>query len=250
MVNSKNIIYTTTIVMYHTNLPFFKLLLKYFFVFWVLAFSISKLLVWIIPQDLAQIIYPGLNVFSYGMGPMFAVVVLYLFTINTQSSFFTYPFLGTGKKYKAILFYIIPIIAMVIFSEGKYWNSFLIGLSIMLYCLFEEIGWRGFVLKLLENFDFYVRTIVTYIMWLSWHLSFQAINWQFALVVFVGNFFINLTTRKTQSILVAATMHAVANIIEYSPKALLICIPVWFVMFRLWDKENINKPKVKFLDSI
>jgi uncharacterized protein len=236
--------------MFKANSPFFKLLLKYLFLYWVLAFAISKLFVLIIPQELAQAIYPGLNVFSYGTGPMFAVVALYLLSSIRLNNFYTYPFLGTGKKYKAILFYLIPIVSMVIFSNGQYWNAFLIGVSIMLYCLFEEIGWRGFVLKHLEYFDFYIRTIVTYVLWLTWHLSFQAITWQFAIVVFVGNFFINLTTRKTQSILVAATMHAVANIVQYSPKALIICIPVWFVLFNLWERENKNMPKTSFLNSI
>jgi uncharacterized protein len=218
-----------------------------FIFFWLIAFFSSMILKAIIPNQTAQLIYPGLNVFSYGLGPTLATIVMYLFTTNSQTRFLIYPFLGTGQKFKAILFYLIPIIGFMIFSEGNYLKAFLISTSILLYCLFEEIGWRGFVLSYLRFFNFYARTIVTYVMWLLWHFSFQAVTLEFAAILFVGNFFINLSTRKSQSILVAATMHALINIIEYSPKALLVCIPVWAYLFYLWDKENLQNSEFKKL---
>jgi uncharacterized protein len=222
-------------------------------IYWILAFVSSYLFSKYIPINIAQALYKGLNVFSYGIGPAFAALVMLVYSRIKQTPIQFYSFLGTGSKFKAILFFLIPIIAIRIVSKGDIWDSTLTAISILLYCLFEEIGWRGFLLSSLRNYNFYIRTSVTYVLWLVWHLSFMQISIGFAAFVFVGNFFINLSTRKTQSILVAATMHAVANILDYSPRAMIICIPVWVILFYFWGLEDKNDPNYKtlpFLDSI
>jgi uncharacterized protein len=187
------------------------------------------------------------------MGPAFAALVVYVYSRIRSLPIQFYSLLGTGSKFKAIIFILIPVIAMRIVSKGNFLESTSIAISILLYCLFEEIGWRGFLLSSLREYNFYIRTIVTCLLWLVWHLSFMSISWVFAVVILVGNIFINLSTRKTQSILVAATMHAVANILEYSPKAMIICIPIWVILFYFWgveDKKDPNYKALPFLDSI
>jgi hypothetical protein len=74
-------------------------------------------------------------------------------------------------------------------------------------------------------------TFVNTGLWLVWHISFQPISIIFALFLLAGSLGIGLATTKTQSILVASTMHAIPNIIEYSPMSLIVTIPVWIYIF-------------------
>jgi membrane protease YdiL (CAAX protease family) len=231
-----------------------KKLITHIAIFWVLAFAYSYLLNIYIPKELAQAIYPGLNVFSYGLGPALAVGTMGLF-----GKIKTYSLSGYTQKnwILSLLIFFTPIAVVCLTNPNQLPKAFLIVLSIMLYCIGEEIGWRGWLLKQLEDFGVnqVIQTLVIWVLWLVWHLSFQTINLTFALLLLLGVIGINLATRKTGSILVASAMHAVINLASFFPSSLFFVIPIWVAIFVWWErliksennsqKREINNFKLK-----
>jgi membrane protease YdiL (CAAX protease family) len=210
-------------------------------IFWVLAFAYSYLLNINIPKGLAQAIYPGLSVFSYGLGPALAVGTMGMF-----GNMKTYSLAGYTQKnwILSLLIFFMPIAVVCLTNLNQLPKAFLIVLSIMLYCIGEEIGWRGWLLKQLEDYGInqIIQTLVIWVLWLAWHLSFQTINLTFALLLLLGVIGINLATRKTGSILVASAMHAVINLASFFPNSLFFVIPIWAAIFVWW--ERVKKQEV------
>jgi uncharacterized protein len=206
--------------------------------FWITALTFSYLANIYIPKSIAQAFYPGLNVFSYGLGPSIGVLAVYLLSkIRNQQFKILSPF-GSEKWYKSVGVFVVPIISMTIFGGGNYLKSFLIGLSVLVYCIGEEIGWRGWLQTNLSHLKPIYSTLIVTTLWLFWHLSFQPISIIFAVFLLAGSLGIGLATTKTQSILVAAAMHAIPNIIEYSPMSLFVTVPVWIYIFWSWRVEK------------
>jgi membrane protease YdiL (CAAX protease family) len=208
-----------------------------------LAFVISFVLARAVPVSIAQVFHDGLNVFSYGMGPALAVACMYAVSRIQNRPFKLNTLWGHDVWWKSILVYFVPIISMMGFAainRSSVGSAFTIGLSIMLYCLGEEIGWRGWLLKNFDHYSLIKKALIMWPIWLLWHLSFQTpsqtFNVVFVLAILVGSYFIGLATIKTGSILVAASMHAVLNLIEYSPKSLAVTIPIWVLLFVFWKK--------------
>jgi uncharacterized protein len=209
--------------------------------FWITAIAFSYLASLYTPKYIAQLFYPGLNVFSYGLGPSFGVLAVYLFSKIRDQPFKIISLFGSEKWYKAVAVFAIPIISMTLFSGGNYLKSFLIGLSVLVYCIGEEIGWRGWLQTNLAHLKPIYSTFIITGLWLIWHISFQPISIIFALFLLVGSLGIGLATTKTQSILVASAMHAIPNIIDYSPMSLIVTLPVWIYIFWSWKVgKNYN----------
>jgi uncharacterized protein len=212
-----------------------KKLIIHIAIFWGLAFAFSYLLDQYIPKRLAQAIYPGLNVFSYGLGPALAVGTMGLF-----GKIKTYSLSGYTTKgwILSSLMFISPIVVVCLTNLNQLPKAFLIVLSITVYCIGEEIGWRGWLLKQLEvnEISQVIQTFVIWILWLAWHLSFQQIDIFFALALLLGVIGINVATRKTGSILVASAMHAIINLGSFFPKSLLFVVPIWVTIFVFWEK--------------
>jgi uncharacterized protein len=203
--------------------------------YYILALGFSLVLNLYTPAWFAQPLYKGLNVLSYGLGPMFAVGIIYLLSKNLNLEFVSYSFFGSAKWYKAILVFITPIIVSVAFNDNPV-KQFLILLSIMLYCLFEEIGWRGWLLPQLKGQKEWFKILVVWVLWTFWHFTFQPVNLAFVGFLLAGTLGINLATTKTKSILVAASMHAIPNLIEFNPYQMLIIVPIWVLVFYSWDR--------------
>ncbi len=70
-------------------------------------------------------------------------------------------------------------------------NPFIIWLLPLLsYSIFEEIGWRGFLLPhLQENFSAFKATIILTIIWALWHIPFFFYRFNFTLGIGIGFFF-------------------------------------------------------------
>jgi uncharacterized protein len=206
-------------------------------IFWFLAFAYSYLLNIYIPKELAQAIYPGINVFSYGFGPTLAVVTMGLFGKSK-----TYSLAGYSKKRwtMSLLMFLSPVVVACLTNLSEFPKAFLIVLSVMLYCIGEEIGWRGWLLKQLEDYKVNqaIQTLVIWVLWLTWHLSFQSVNLTFAVLLLLGVIGINQATRKTGSILVASAMHSVINLASFFPSSLVFVIPIWVAIFIYWDKQK------------
>ncbi|MGL4757843.1 MAG: CPBP family intramembrane glutamic endopeptidase [Patescibacteria group bacterium] len=210
-------------------------------IFWIIAFVYSFISKAIVPKDIAQFIYPRYNVLSYGLGPSVGVLVVYLLSRLRNQEFVSNSFFGTDRWWKSVLIITIPITSMIIVDYTNLIKIGLIGTSILIYCVGEEIGWRGWLQPNLEKFFSYkpvYATIITAILWLFWHLAFQPITPLFVILIVAGSFGIGLATEKTNSILVASAMHSVINLLEFSPYSLIITIPVWVMIFRSWKSNK------------
>jgi uncharacterized protein len=210
--------------------------------FWILAVALSYLLNLTVPKDIAQIIILGYNVFSYGLGPTLAVGITFLWwTKYLKQPFEMFGIFGSDKPYKSILVFGLPIVVITFLGPKSAELNFLTALSFLIYCIGEEIGWRGWLLKNTQKYGFVIQTLVIWGLWLLWHLAFQKIDISFAILLLAGTIGINLATQKTQSLLVAVAMHAVINLVSYSAVSMIVIIPIWIVIFGSWKKESIEQ---------
>jgi uncharacterized protein len=217
-------------------------------IFWITAITFSYLANIYIPKSIAQLFYPGLNVFSYGLGPSVGVLAVYLLSKIRNQPFNIISLFGSERWYKAVALFVVPIISMTFLSGEDYLKSFLIGLSVLVYCIGEEIGWRGWLQTNLAHLKPIYSTLIITGLWLVWHISFQPISIIFALFLLADSLGIGLATTKTQSILVASAMHAIPNIIEYSPMSLIVTVPVWIYIFWSWKVEKSTIDQTVILD--
>lgn len=209
--------------------------------FWILAVALSYFLKLTVPKDIAQIITPGYNVFSYSLGPALAVGITFLWWVKyLKQPFEMFSIFGSDKPYKSILIFCIPIIVTAFLGPKSINLNFLTTLAFLVYCIGEEIGWRGWLLKNTQKYGFMVQTLVVWVLWLLWHLAFQKIDIPFAVLLLAGTIGINLATQKTQSLLVAVAMHAVINLISYSTISMMVIIPIWVIIFASWKKVDIE----------
>ena len=76
-----------------------------------------------------------------------------------------YTFLGTSKRY-SLLIAAIPVILIIIFGfkndSGISQNllGFIAAISVLVYCYFEEIGWRGYLHDELQSIKQWQRVLI------------------------------------------------------------------------------------------
>lgn len=79
------------------------------------------------------------------------------------------------------------------FSENN-WGSYELFIVWLLpsltYAIFEEIGWRGFLLPLLQQrYNAWIATIYLTVIWALWHIPFFFYRFDFSLGISIGFFF-------------------------------------------------------------
>jgi len=126
----------------------------------------------------------------------------------------------------SLLYFGAPVLMITILgiSNNSSVNTHLLGLesglTIMVYCLFEETGWRGFLLDAMRHIANPLRFIIIGILWYIWHLNFLSGNMaslKFGLLIHLpacvfGSWIISFMADKYKSILVAAGVHSVFNV--------------------------------------
>ena len=133
----------------------------------------------------------------------------------------------TGSSLAASTIYFgVPVllIAFVGITGSGEENSHVLGLisgiTLMLYCLFEEAGWRGFLQDAMRGIPNPARFIIIGALWYLWHLNFlspELHSLKFGLLVHLpscifGSWIIGYFADKYKSILVAAAIHSIFNI--------------------------------------
>lgn len=146
---------------------------------------------------------------------------------------------------KAIGFAIIFLIAYTAmgFSNeagvNKHLWALLFCLLILVYDMLEEIAWRGFMNDSLKSIPFWLKGIITGVLWGLWHLlifdNFNQFGGLYAFILFsvVLSVIMAYVTEKTQSILVAASIHALLCRTNY---VTLICAIIWILIIITWKK--------------
>ncbi|MEI6683721.1 MAG: CPBP family intramembrane glutamic endopeptidase [Bacteroidota bacterium] len=155
------------------------------------------------------------------------------------------------------LFFGAPVLLISIFgiagtgAENPHWYGFLSGLTLIVYCLFEETGWRGFLQDALRGIPNPFRFMIIGILWYLWHLNLlspELYSVKFGLLVhlpscILGSWIIGHLADKYKSIMVAAAAHCIFNIFfdlhtDMKAKVMIVAgmLLIWIVSSRLLDK--------------
>jgi len=168
-------------------------------------------------------------------------------------------FLGSSKKW-ALIMPLFPIVLLSFFGieNTKGFNPHLLGFAIsivlLVYCIFEEYGWRGYLEEELKGKKEWLRILVISVLWYLWHLPFidnvdPISNLKFYGFMLLGSWGIGKIIQSTHSVLAAACFHMLYSILilqikdevfmETNNKLWIIgiCIAAWIIILNLWKKQ-------------
>ena len=207
---------------------------------------------WTLPFGLTTIIKSLLEASGPFLG---ALLVLKIAKIKSQITLF-----GT-QVIKSNLMIALPILLFTIFGANnnlnlnRHYYGFIIGLSIALYGVMEEYGWRGFLQNELIKLKPFQKSLIIGVLWYAWHLTFlskeaNVVNeLKFLSILIFASWGIGAIAEKTKSIIASACFHILGNIISFSPlisnaidsqtqyMIFGICLVSWFIMVNTWDKK-------------
>jgi membrane protease YdiL (CAAX protease family) len=129
-------------------------------------------------------------------------------------------------------------------------------LPLLTYSIFEEIGWRGFLLPhLQEKFTAWKATIFLTVIWALWHIPFFFYRFDFSLGISIGFFFgifvgaIILTSiyNSSKGMLVPVMVfHFLNNLCsEFDKEIIVAVLSTGFVflaihIYKKWGTENLS----------
>jgi hypothetical protein len=189
-----------------------------------------------------------------GLGPFLgAIVVIRLFKLPWRNT------LWGSSRINSLLMATLPILLFTIIGAGqadglqRHFVGFIMGLGILGYCLLEEMGWRGYLQAALHGINPILKYTIIGFLWYTWHLSFlegelnMTQELTILVILIIVSSAIGQAIEHTRSIVVAACLHMVGNILAFSSllresvagdERLLIvgiCALVWAAMLIFWD---------------
>lgn len=155
----------------------------------------------------------------HGLGPFLSALICFFIFKKSHVKIIT---IFGGKPWVNLLsLFIILILGAVIgldttFIENKHLAGLYAVAFTMVYCFFEEFGWRGFLQDVLRPFPVTIKYFVIAIIWYSWHLSFvgaSSISGQFIffLILLVSSWAIGQAAERTKSVAIATYLHFIVN---------------------------------------
>jgi len=142
-------------------------------------------------------------------------------------------------------------------------------LALLTYSIFEEIGWRGFLLPhLQEKFSAFVSTIYLTIIWALWHFPFFFYRFNFSIGIGVGFFFgifvgsIILTSIYNSSrgfLITSMLFHFLNNLFSGFDKEIIVAVLstcfvfIAILIYKTLGKENlsqVDRTKNYFYDTL
>ncbi|MEM6800951.1 MAG: CPBP family intramembrane glutamic endopeptidase [Bacteroidota bacterium] len=176
---------------------------------------------------------------------------------------------GSSKKWSGLLA-LIPLLVFGIWGiENKEgYNPHIIGLSMglsfLVYCVFEEFAWRGYLEDEWKDMPEGKRILLIAALWYVWHLSFLYEHDMLSQLIFfgllvLGSWGMGKIIHSTKSVLASSCFHMLYNIwmlrsgfevVLETPKKLIImgiCLLVWIIILRLWEKQSPLAEKKSFL---
>lgn len=171
-----------------------------------------------------------------------------------------YSFFGTSKLY-SILIALIPFILVIGFGFknnsgiNPHLYAFLPATSILVYCFFEEIGWRGYLHGELSKLKQWHRVLIIGFLWWFWHLGFIGDpdiinNLTFLAILTAAAFGLGILIEHTKSVLIVSAFHMVVNILFLNPSFKIgmtfnhrlfivgISIILWILILLFWERRN------------
>ncbi len=201
----------------------------------------------------AIIFYSPIQASGVLLGALISIKLLRK-NVNTEISFW-----GTSKKW-SIIMSLFPVVLLMILgitsdrTTSSNYYGLIGGLSALIYCVFEEYGWRGYLEEELKHMNELTRNLIIAGLWYVWHLSFLRTpelmpNLILLLALIVGSWGIGKIVKLTKSILAASCFHMVINIILFNGYIrngldrtnkiviLAVLIPIWMLILLRWKKE-------------
>lgn len=154
-----------------------------------------------------------LKILLQGIGPAVGAMVAF-------SVFKIRPILSLKGNYSRILtpFLLYWGLPMLLISSAEFLIkgttvSLVSVPAILLYCLLEEIGWRGFLQQELKGMHGFVKVFSIAVLWFIWHLDFELTtsNLLFFAVLLLGSWGIGKVADSTQSLIAVSGFHALNN---------------------------------------
>lgn len=147
-----------------------------------------------------------------GIGPTLgAVAVFFIFKIKPTMSI-----KGNYKNltFPILMYWVFPIIlisGVAYFTKGTI--PWMIVLSILIYGLLEEIGWRGFLYQQLKELPLFTNILIVATLWFLWHLNFEltSSNLLFYGILILGSWGIWKVTDATNSLIAVSAFHSLNN---------------------------------------
>jgi membrane protease YdiL (CAAX protease family) len=180
-------------------------------------------------------------------------------------------FLGSIPK-RSLLMMAFPVVLFACFGckntlgLNMHYYGFVIGLSIVVYGILEEFGWRGYLLNEVYDLKPSHKVLIISLLWYVWHLSFldkdtTVFNEMrfFSIIVF-ATWGIGAIAERTRSVVACACFHALGNILFLSTLVsdavdnqtrytiFGICLLAWMVIVNTWKRVEPN-PEPAMLNS-
>lgn len=96
--------------------------------------------------------------------------------------------------------------------------------TVVIYCIGEELGWRGWLFDSLGGLPLWQSAAVTALLWFVWHFTFlpdlrqPIVALQFALGILIGSIGLAQATARGRSVGVAAGWHAAVKLLITPPQ--------------------------------
>ncbi|PSK93472.1 CPBP family intramembrane glutamic endopeptidase [Taibaiella chishuiensis] len=190
--------------------------------------------------------------FSFNYNHGIAVLLLSLLFYRFSRTRRTVSLLGTDKR-RSLLF---PLVLLVCYTAYGIDNSYGINRHVwapLLCCLalgyniMEEFAWRGYLADSLGPLPYWLKSIVSGLLWGCWHLlvfnNFDPYGGFpiFLLFCVVFSFILNFAVQRTRSLWVAACVHA---FILQTNIAALVCLALFGVLLLTWNMGSKSAPGI------
>jgi len=181
-----------------------------------------------------------------GIGP--AVGAIVAFTV-----FKIKPALTLKGNYKKalvpfLLYWGLPIaliLGVEYFSKGTF-SSFGVVITILVYGLLEEIGWRGFLQQELKSLPVFLNVLIVGFLWFIWHLNFDltSSNLLFLGILLLGTWGIGKVADTTYSLLAVAAFHSLNNFFSEMDTTkmtiLVVLLAVWIIALVIRKRQSVK----------
>jgi uncharacterized protein len=201
----------------------------------------------------------GIKYLLEGVGPLIGAILMYLL-FKKKSCITAF---GSSIK-KSLIMVSVPIILFSIFGAqndqnlNTHYYGFIIGITIMLYGIFEEFGWRGYLQDELKDVKPFSKYLIIGILWYAWHLTFISQETtllnelKFLGILIFASWGIGQIAEKTNSVFTSACFHIIGNILSFSPllstafnnntRYLIfgISVIIWIFVVNTWRKPTLR----------
>jgi len=179
-----------------------------------------------------------------GIGPAVGAIVAF-------AAFKIKPALTLKGNYKKavvpfLLYWGLPIaliLGVEYFSKGTL-SSFGVVITILVYGLLEEIGWRGFLQQELKSLPVFLNVLLVGTLWFIWHLNFDltSSNLLFFGILLLGTWGIGKVADTTYSLLAVAAFHSLNNFFSEMDTTkmtlLVLLLAVWIIALVIRKRQS------------